>query len=61
MNHTVISGNVTREPELFSPEGSEFSCIKFSIANNDERKKEGENWVDVASFFDLEYWTKMIG
>lgn len=58
MNHVIISGNVTREPELFSPEGSEFSCIKFGIANNDERKKEGDSWVDVPNFFDLEYWTK---
>ena len=58
MNHIIISGNVTREPELFSPEGSEYSCIKFGIANNDERKKEGDNWIDVVSYFDVEYWTK---
>ena len=37
----------------------EYSGIKFSIANNDERRKNtnGE-WEDVTSFFDLIYWTK---
>jgi len=58
MNQFAVSGNITREPEVFSPESSEYSVIKFSIANNDERKKAGDGWEDVVSFFDCEYWSK---
>lgn len=59
MNNVFISGNLTKEPETFSPEGSDFSCIKFSIANNDESKKKDDgSYENIASFFDLEYWTK---
>lgn len=59
MNHVTLSGNVTREPELFSPDGSEWACIKFGIANNDERRKDASgNWESIASFFDAEFWTK---
>lgn len=58
MNHVTISGNVTRDPEIFAPENSEYSCIKFGLANNDERKKDSfGNWTSVPSFFDVEYWT----
>ena len=58
MNHTTLSGNLTREPETV-PTNGEYSLIKFSIANNDERKKDDQgNWQDVTSFFDLIYWTK---
>ena len=59
MNHSTISGNIVRDPELFSPEGSEWSLVKFSIANNDERKKDSEGkWESIVSFFDMQYWTK---
>jgi len=59
MNTLTITGNLTREPEVVSPKGSEYSVIKFSIANNDERhKKDTGDWESVASFFDCEYWTK---
>lgn len=62
MNHVTLSGNVTREPEVFSPEGSEWSCIKFGIANNDERRKDqAGNWESIVSFFDAEFWTKKPG
>lgn len=59
MNKTFISGNLTKEPETVAPQGSEYTLIKFGIANNDERRKgpSGE-WEDVTSFFDLQYWTK---
>lgn len=59
MNQYAISGNITKDPETFAPEGSEFTCIKFSIANNDERRKKPDGtYEDITSFFDLEYWTK---
>jgi single-strand DNA-binding protein len=59
MNHITISGNLTREPESRSAGQSEYSVISFSIANNDERRKNQDGSYDsVASFFDCEYWTK---
>ena len=58
MNTAVISGNITREPEIFAPNNSDYTLIKFSIANNDERKKNGDQWESVASYFDMQYWTK---
>ncbi len=60
MNHISITGNLTRDPETFSPQGSENTCIKFSIANNDESKKDGDNYEDVPSYFDVKYWTKNV-
>lgn len=59
MNNVTISGNLTREPEVKGFDGSEYSVITFSIANNDERKKEQTGqYTNVASFLDCEYWTK---
>lgn len=59
MNSVKIDGNVTRDPETFSPQGSEYTVLKFSIANNDESKKDANGqWENVPSFFDVEYWTK---
>ena len=62
MNHISITGNLTRDPETFSPEGSENTCIKFSIANNDESKKkaDGSGYEDIPSYFDVKYWTKNV-
>ena len=59
MRSAQLTGNLTREPELVSPNGSEYSLIKFSIANNDESKKnQAGQYEDVVSFFDVQYWTK---
>jgi single-strand DNA-binding protein len=57
MNTTIISGNLTREPE--SRAVGDQSVINFSIANNDESKKQQDgSYVKIASFFDFEFWTK---
>jgi single-strand DNA-binding protein len=59
MNSCFINGRLTKEPETFSPDGSDFSCLKFSIANDDESKKQSDgSYKNIASFFDCEYWTK---
>ena len=59
MNSVKIDGNITKDPETFSPQNSEFTLIKFSIANNDEsRKNHAGEFEKIASFFDVEYWTK---
>lgn len=57
MNTIIISGNLTREPE--SRAVGDQSVINFSIANNDESKKQADgSYVKIASFFDCEFWTK---
>ena len=52
MNHVVVSGNLTRSPELRqTPSGT--SILNFGIAVNDRRKngQTGE-WEDIAHFVD---------
>ena len=57
MNTTIISGNLTREPE--SRAVGDQSVINFSIANNDESKKQPDgSYVKIPSYFDIEFWTK---
>ena len=58
MNSVFITGNLAKEPEV-STTKTEWSVIKFGIANNDESKKQDDgSWEHVVSFFDCEYWTK---
>ena len=59
MNTATLSGRLRNDPETFAPNGSDYTCLKFSIANNDESKKnqDGE-WENVTSWYDIEYWTK---
>lgn len=58
MRKAFLSGNIGKEPEMFAPDGSEWSCLKFSIANNEESRKVNDEWEHVTSWYDLEYWTK---
>lgn len=58
MRKAFLTGNLGNDPEIFSPPNSEWHCFKFSIANNDESKKENEQWIHITSWFDCEYWTK---
>lgn len=60
MNGFFISGNVCKDPEIFSPQNSEYSKLSFSVANSDESKKksDGSGYENITSFFELEYWTK---
>ena len=59
MNTCTLSGNLTREPEVIAPANSEWSIIKYSVANNDDsRKNANGEYENVAHFFDCEYWTK---
>lgn len=51
VNVVSISGNLTRDAEMIYA-NSGAAILKFSIAVN-SRRKEGEEWKDVASFFDL--------
>jgi single-strand DNA-binding protein len=53
INKVIISGNLTRDPELRST-GSGMSVLKLGVAVNDRRKNSqtGE-WEDVANFVDV--------
>lgn len=54
INVVVITGNLTRDPELRSlPSGT--SVCELRVAVN-SRRKEGQDWVDKANFFDVTVW-----
>ena len=56
INKVVIVGRLTRDAELkFTSGGTPVS--KFSIAVN-RRVKQGDQWKDEASFFDVSSWGK---
>lgn len=54
LNSVTISGNLTRDPELKTFNSGAELC-EFSVAVN-ERVKNGEEWEDRASFFDVKLW-----
>ena len=56
VNHVVLIGRLTRDAELKYTAGGMAVC-KFAIAVN-KRRKQGEQWVDEASFFDIVLWGK---
>jgi len=59
MNHGTVSGTLGKDPEIFAPQNSEYSCLKFSIANNDKSYKDDKgNWQNKTSWLDVEFWTK---
>lgn len=50
INNVILTGNLTRDPELRST-ASGTAVLQFSIAVND-RVKEGNEWKDRPNFFD---------
>jgi single-strand DNA-binding protein len=54
INHVVLVGRLTRDAELKYTANGQAVC-KFSIAVN-RRRKQGEQWVDEANFFDIVVW-----
>ncbi|MDR3333295.1 MAG: single-stranded DNA-binding protein [Treponema sp.] len=54
LNHVVLIGRLTRDAELKYTANGQAVC-KFSIAVN-RRKKNGDQWVDEANFFDIVVW-----
>lgn len=51
INSVVVVGNLTRDAEIRFTAGGTAS-VRFSIAQN-RRKKQGEQWVDEAMYFDV--------
>jgi single-strand DNA-binding protein len=57
VNHVILIGRLTRDAELKYTSGGMAVC-KFAIAVN-KRRKQGEQWVDEANFFDIVLWGKV--
>jgi single-strand DNA-binding protein len=55
VNTVVITGNLTRDPELRSTPGGT-SVTKLRIAVNTRRKDSSGAWIDKANFFDVTVW-----
>ena len=54
LNRTIITGNLTRDPELrTTPSGT--SVCNMRVAVN-TRRKVGDSWEDKANFFDVTVW-----
>ena len=54
VNVVVITGNLTRDPELRHTGGGTAVC-ELRVAVN-SRRKEGNEWVDKPNFFDVTVW-----
>lgn len=54
INKVMLVGRLTRDAELMYT-NSGYPLCKFSLAVN-RRRKQGEQWVDEANFFDLNLW-----
>ena len=52
INRVVVSGNLTRDPELRSTPGGTSVC-SLRIAVNSRRKDESGQWVDKPNYFDV--------
>ena len=56
INKVILVGRITRDSELTYTHGG-YPILKFSIAVN-KRRKQGDEYVDEASFFDVRVWGK---
>ena len=54
INRVIITGNLTRDPELRSLQSGTSVC-KLRVAVN-SRRKEGDQWVDKPNYFDVTVW-----
>jgi single-strand DNA-binding protein len=55
VNVVVITGNLTRDPELRSTSGGTSVC-ELRVAVNSRRKDQGGQWVDKPNYFDVTVW-----
>ena len=55
INRVVLTGNLTRDPELRST-GSGMSVCSLRIATNSRRKDASGNWVEKPNYFDVTVW-----
>jgi single-strand DNA-binding protein len=55
INRVIITGNLTRDPELRTVGSSGTSVCSLRVAVN-SRKKEGDQWVEQPNYFDVTVW-----
>src|ERR671913_1728153 len=55
INRVVLTGNLTRDPELRSTNSGTSVC-GLRIACNTRRKDASGNWVDKPNYFDVTVW-----
>src|SRR3954463_8421885 len=55
INRVIITGNLTRDPELRSTAGGTAVC-SLRVAVNSRRKDDGGQWVDKPNYFDVTVW-----
>ena len=55
INRVVLTGNLTRDPELRNTSGGTPVC-SLRLACNTRRRDSGGEWVDKPNFFDVTVW-----
>jgi single-strand DNA-binding protein len=55
INRVVLTGNLTRDPELRNTPGGTSVC-SLRIASNTRRKDASGQWVDKPNYFDVTVW-----
>jgi single-strand DNA-binding protein len=55
INRVVLTGNLTRDPELRNTSGGTAVC-KLRIACNTRRRDPSGEWVDKPNYFDVTVW-----
>ena len=56
INRVILTGNLTRDPELRSlPSGTAVCNMRLAV---NTRRKEGDAWVDKPNYFDVTVWGK---
>ena len=56
INRVVLTGNLTRDPELRNIPSSGNSVCSLRIAVNTRRRDESGQWVDKPNYFDVTVW-----
>lgn len=57
INLVVLSGNLTRDPELrHTPSGVAVASLRLAV---NERRKVNDEWTDRANYFDVTVWQKL--
>lgn len=55
LNRVIITGNLTRDPELRTLQSGTSVC-ELRVAVNSSRKDESGNWVDKPNYFNVKVW-----
>jgi single-strand DNA-binding protein len=56
INRVVVSGNLTRDPELRQLAGGNSVCKLRMAVNTRKKDRDSNQWTDVANYFDVTVW-----